>query len=156
MSALTDLAKNPSFDVMQYLDNKNKEILEQGLPISTLTDDIAFEFDAIDSEIEKLKEYKNFIDKKIKELEANKVETSVRCANWFNNYGITKLEGVAVSSITLNKASEEVESIKKNFISILTKEQIEEHLINEGLARYEEEIVIKPAKSSTIRINKKR
>ena len=129
---------------------------KQDIQLEMKTDQLALEFQKMDDEIEKLKEYEKAIKEKIKALEANKLKTSIECAEYFESMGITKLDGVGVSSITLNKPIKEEVVIKKKFISILDKKGQEEFLIEQGMARYDEVEELKESKPSTLRINKKR
>ena len=129
---------------------------KQDVQLEMKTDQLALEFQKMDDEIEKLKEYEKAIKEKIKALEANKLKTSIECAEYFESMGITKLDGVCVSSITLNKPIKEETVIKKKFISILDKKGQEEFLIEQGMARYDEVEELKESKPSTLRINKKR
>jgi hypothetical protein len=130
---------------------------ESDLPVGAKTDQLALEFDKLEDEISKLKEYKKAIDSKIKELEENKTKTSTECAEYFIENGIDKLKGVAISSITLNKPKGATTTTKKVFKSIFkNKAEIEEYLVEQGMGRFEEEEIENEAKPSTLRINRKR
>jgi kynurenine formamidase len=130
---------------------------ESDLPVEAKTDQLAFEFNKLDDEISKLKEYKKAIESKIKECEANKVKTSSECAEYLIENGIDRLDGVAISSITLNKPKEATTTTKKVFKSIFkNKAEIEEYLVEQGMGRFEEVEIENEAKPSTLRINLKR
>ena len=148
-------------DVKAILNWKLEQLTNENLPVeSGIADYVHFGMSNIDSKIEQLKNYKKAIEKEINEIESFKATTSENISEWMYEQGIDKLNGLECSSITINKGCEQSEEIKsyKVFITELTKEQIEELVIENGFGYYEttEKVEIKPATKDKIRINSRR
>jgi uncharacterized protein YdcH (DUF465 family) len=136
-----------------YLDN----LFKQEIPLEAKTDQIAAEFDNLDYQIEKLEKYKKIATNKINELKKNKVKTSNECAKWFLECGVDKIEGIGVSSITINKATKPTSKKKKKFISLFSSiEDMQEYLVSQNMGRFEEYEETVESKPPTVRINKRR
>lgn len=119
--AVQDVSENSK----EYLTNEYKAILESNKPYQSKCDYIAYSLTSIDTkinlldeEIKQLQEYKN-------KLKSAKIIASEIGASVFKDYGITKIEGAGVSSITL---SNETTSSKLEVVSIHN----EDELINQG------------------------
>ena len=70
----------------------------------------------IDAKIKQLKAYKDEILKEVKNLETYKSTISEEIAEWIQGQGVDKLNGLEVSSITINKGS--YNGIKKDMVVI--------------------------------------
>ena len=144
----TKLEIMPKEEIPAILDAKIEEYKEKNLPVEQgLSDYIARSMQNIDSEIEKLKNYKKLIDERIKEFQVKKSEISEKIANYLeNNLGVDKLKGLEVSSITVKPESER--DVKK-FVLDASRDE----LIEKGLAHYE---ITKTINPKQIKINKRR
>ena len=144
----TKLEIMPKEEIPAILDAKIEEYKEKNLPVEQgLSDYIARSMQNIDSDIEKLKNYKKLIDERIKEFQVKKSEISEKIANYLeNNLGVDKLKGLEVSSITVKPESER--DVKK-FVLDASRDE----LIEKGLAHYE---ITKTINPKQIKINKRR
>lgn len=147
-------------DVKSVLNWKAQHYQNENLPAGLIADYIYKGIEEVDQKIENLKKYKTMIDDEIKDLETHKESIKIETAQWFNENGFDKLQGVEVSSITLTKeveAKEEKET-KKTFICDMSKDEINDFLVTQNLGKYKKEEVTKvtPKKESMIKINKKR
>lgn len=147
-------------DIKSVLNWKTTHYQNENLPVGLIADYIHKGIEEVDQKIENLKKYKTIIDDEIKDLETHKELIKIEAAQWFNENGFDKLQGVEVSSITITKEVEakEEKTVKKTFITDLSKEEINDFLVTQNLGKYEKEEVTKvtPKKESMIKINKKR
>ena len=147
-------------DIKNILNWKLIDYREKNIPIGVISDYIYKGIDEVDLKIEQLGNYKKMIDDEIKDLKMHKETIKIKAAEWFEENGIDKLEGIEVSSITLTKPSEAKEEEKevKTLICSLSKDEINDFLVTQDLAKYEKKIETKitPAKASMIKINKRR
>lgn len=156
-------------DIKETLDWKLKQLKDKNLPIEEgLADYIYLGMNGIDSDIEQLDNYMKVLKDKQAELKANKQATSEKVADWLLDAGLDKINGISVSSITINKATESKESSKERItFKILGSDKIYnnsdmsflvEDLIEEGtlirLVGFDK--VVSKATNNTIKINKKR
>ena len=134
-------------------------------------DRIAEVFVSIDVKIDYIKEQQKLLVSLKKQLELAKGYAKVEVSNSLTSLGVSKLEGLAISSITATKATDksvaklvilnESELFNRGFFKIeLDKEAIEKALLSadqrhevEDCADMTIELVHKPA---TIRINKRK
>jgi len=134
-------------------------------------DRVAEVFTSIDVKIDYIKEQQKLLASLKKQLEVAKNYAKVEVSNALISLGVTKLEGLAVSSITATKATDksvaklvildEDELLNRGFFKIeLDKEAIEKALLSadqrnevKDYADMTIELVHKPA---TIRINKRK
>ena len=134
-------------------------------------DRVAEVFTSIDVKIDYIKEQQKLLAGLKKQLEQAKTYAKVEVSNSLISLGVTKLEGLAVSSITATKATDksvaklvildEDELLNRGFFKIeLDKEAIEKALLSadqrdevKDYADMTIELVHKPA---TIRINKRK
>ena len=134
-------------------------------------DRIAEVFISIDVKIDYIKEQQKLLASLKKQLEVAKNYAKIEVSNSLISLGVTKLEGLAVSSITVTKATDksvaklvildEDELLNRGFFKIeLDKEAIEKALLSadqrdevKDYADMAIELVHKPA---TIRINKRK
>jgi len=134
-------------------------------------DRIAEVFMSIDVKIDYIKEQQKLLASLKKQLELAKGYAKVEVSNALTSLGVTKVEGLAVSSITATKATDksvaklmilnEDELMNRGFFKVeLDKEAIEKALLSadqrhevEEYADMTIELVHKPA---TIRINKRK
>lgn len=134
-------------------------------------DRIAEVFVSIDVKIDYIKEQQKLLASLKKQLELAKGYAKIEVSNALTSLGVTKVEGLAVSSITATKATDksvakliilnEDELMNRGFFTVeLDKESIEKALLSadqrhevEEFADMTIELVHKPA---TIRINKRK
>jgi len=134
-------------------------------------DRVAEAFISLDVKIDYIKEQQRLLTSLKKQLELAKSFAKVEVSNALISLGVTKLEGLAVSSITATKATDksvaklmildEDELLNRGFFRVeLDREAIEKALLSadqrgevEQFADMKIELVHKPA---TIRINKRK
>ena len=150
-----------SQDTKETLNWKLEQLTNNNLPVEQgMADYIYFGVSNIDAKIKQLKAYKDEILKEIKNLEAYKSTVSEEIAEWIQEQGIDKLNGLEVSSITINKGSEEKEETSESvkFVLDVDNERMEKFLVENGLAHYEKVTTTKVtlATKDKIRINSKR
>ena len=134
-------------------------------------DRIAEAFVSIDAKIDYIKEQQRLLASLKKQLELAKSSAKVEVSNALASLGVTKIEGLAVSSITATKATDKsvakLEILNEDalfnagyFTVSLDKEAIEKALLSadqrhevEEFADMKIELVHKPA---TIRINRRK
>jgi hypothetical protein len=154
-----------------YLTNEFVDILESNKPYQSKCDYIGYSLLSIDEKINLLdEEMQNLKDYKQKLKVAKEVALSVG-AKVFQNYGITKIEGAGISSITVTNATEtsKLELTIKNaealieqgfYKKVLDENKILQSYINGDFKEFIEEYVdIKPViyiKPSKLRVNKRR
>lgn len=147
-------------DVKNILTWKLAQYQEQNIPVGVISDYMAKGLDEVDLKVEQLKNYKKLIDQEIKDLESHKEVVKVKAAEWLQENGIDRLEGVEISSITLTKPSEakEEKKIEKTLVCTMSKNEINDFLVTQDLAKYDKKEVTKitAAKPAMIKINKKR
>ena len=150
----------PDSNVKAILYSKLKHYQEQNLPIEILTDYIGKGLQQIDDEIQQLKNYKKMIDEKIKDLQNQTFNVKVQGAEFLRENGLDKLEGIEVSSITINSSTPSSEEViqEKTFITDLTQKEINDFLVTQNLGRYETKDAIKVTNEipETLKVNKKR
>lgn len=150
-----------SQDTKETLNWKLEQLTNNNLPVEQgMADYIYFGISNIDAKIKQLKAYKDEILKEIKNLEAYKSTVSEEIAEWIQGQGVDRLEGLEVSSITINKGSEEKEETSESvkFVLDVDNERMEKFLVENGLAHYEKVTTTKVtlATKDKIRINSKR
>ena len=134
-------------------------------------DRIAEVFLSLDAKIDYIKEQQRLLASLKKQLEHAKSTAKVEVSNALTSFGVTKLEGLAISSITATKATDksvakleildEDELLNRGFFKVeVDKEAVEKALLSadqrhevEQFADMTIELVHKPA---TIRINKRK
>ena len=153
--------------ISDALDWKLQQIQNSDLPMEQgLADYIALGVGNIEEKINELKNYKKMIDSEIRQLNDHKSTVSVECAKWIQSQGLDKLNGVAVSSVTITKGTAE-KKIKKANLTHYTYNGFHYDGYKELLKKLEKDEVvifqygkdieeIKPATEDKIRINKKR
>lgn len=150
-----------SQDTKETLNWKLEQLTNNNLPVEQgMADYIYFGVSNIDAKIKQLKAYKDEILKEVKNLEEYKSTVSEDIAEWIQNQGIDKLNGLECSSITINKGSEEKEETSESvkFVLDVDNERMEKFLVENGLAHYEKVTTTKVtlATKDKIRINTKR
>lgn len=134
-------------------------------------DRVAEAFVSLDVKIDYIKEQQKILASLKKQLELAKSSAKIEVSNAFLSLGVTKIEGLSISSITATKATDksvaklvildENELFNRGFFTVeLDKEAIEKALLSadqrhevEQFADMKIELVHKPA---TIRINKRK
>ena len=150
-----------SQDTKETLNWKLEQLTNNNLPIEQgMADYIYFGVSNIDAKIKQLKAYKDEILKEVKNLETYKSSVSEEIAEWIQSQGIDKLNGLEVSSITINKGSEEIEETIETvkFVLDVDNDRMEKYLVENSLAHYEKIATTKVtlASKDKIRINSKR
>lgn len=150
-----------SQDTKETLNWKLEQLTNNNLPIEQgMADYIYFGVSNIDAKIKQLKAYKDEILKEVKNLEAYKSTVSEEIAEWIQGQGVDRLEGLEVSSITINQGSEEKEETSESvkFVLDVDNDKMEKFLVENGLAHYEKITTTKVtlATKDKIRINTKR
>jgi len=134
-------------------------------------DRVAEAFISLDAKIDYIKEQQKILANLKKQLELAKSTAKVEVSNALISLGVTKIEGLAISSITATKATDksvakleilnEDELLNRGFFKVdIDKEAVEKALLSadqrhevEQFADMKIELVHKPA---TIRINKRK
>lgn len=148
-----------------------KNILESNLSSFTKSDVIADAFISIDVKIDYIKEQQKLLANLKKQLELAKTYAKEEVSNALLSFGVTKLEGLKVSSITVTKASENTvaklqvlnrdELLKLGYFKVvLDEEAVEEALLSADrrpeVEEYADMKIETVSKKSTIRINKRK
>lgn len=129
-----------SSDVLETLNWKmnllieKKELVQEGL-----TDYVGFAIDDIDAEVKHAENIKRMITQKIKDLKEQKKMILEGSAKFMQQSGIDKMVGTCFSSITLTE--EKAATTKEVFTLLATKKEVEEYLLDAGLAGMKEEEV---------------
>ena len=150
-----------SQDTKETLNWKLEQLTNNNLPVEQgMADYIYFGVSNIDAKIKQLKDYKDEILKEVKNLEEYKSTVSEEIAEWIQEQGIDKLNGLECSSITINKGSEKKEETSESvkFVLDIDNDRMEKFLVENGLAHYEKVTTTKVtlATKDKIRINTKR
>ena len=136
-------------------------------------DTIAEAFVSIDAKIDYIKDQQRLLASLKKQLELAKSSAKVEVSNALTSFGVTKLEGLAISSITVSQATDksvakleildEDELLNRGFFKVeVDREAVEKALLSADertrtevidYADMKIELVHKPA---TIRINKRK
>ncbi|MFW3346458.1 hypothetical protein ACN9K5_09760 [Aliarcobacter butzleri] len=154
-----------------YLTNEFVDILESNKPYQSKCDYIGYSLLSIDEKINLIdEEMQNLKDYKQKLKVAKEVALSVG-AKVFQNYGITKIEGARISSITVTNATEttKLELTVKNeealieqgfYKKVLDESKVLQSYVNGDFKEFIEEYVdVKPVihiRPSKLRVNKRR
>lgn len=155
--------------VKDTLDYKVKDFESRGVPVeSGLADYISFGVSNIDTDLEKLSNYKKMIESQIKQLKEHKSKVQEECAEWLNNIGIKKLNGIACSSVTITKGKEattektevETEIFTMDGFQYTSLKDLTDKLVEVGIGVYalEKETTIKEVEATKdkVKINSKR
>lgn len=150
-----------SQDTKETLNWKLEQLTNNNLPVEQgMADYIYFGVSNIDAKIKQLKAYKDEILKEVKNLKTYKSTVSKEIAEWIQEQGIDKLNGLECSSITINNGNKETEEniITKKFITHLTQDEIYNVINEQGLGHWvvNQEVKVSLATKDTIRINSKR
>ena len=150
--------------VVSILENNN-------IPYFTKTDRIANAMNGIDVRIDYIKEQSKLLQHMKKQLELSRIKAKEQIAKALENFGVNKLEGVQVSSITITPASQSSKTqlkiidkdalIKGGFFTVVVDEKavVEAHYSADQrheVEAYVETIIETKEKPSSIRINKRR
>ena len=148
-----------------------KNILESRLDSFTKSDVIADTFISIDAKIDYIKEQQKLLSNLKKQLESAKTYAKEEVSNNLLSFGVMKLEGLKVSSITVTKSSEttvaKLEVLNKDellklgyFKVVLDEEAIEQALLSADkrpeVEEYADLKIETISKRATIRINKRK
>ena len=142
-----------SLDVRSTLEWKMQTLNEAELDVQGgLADYIGLSLDEIETQKLNLKAVKAEVGLREKDLTAQSENIKAGAVEFMEQYGIEKLEGNIVSSVTVSKGKDA--TTKKKFVTELTKKQIEEMVIEAGFGFYEDVEV--PATESKVRVNKRK
>lgn len=148
-----------------------KDILESKLLPFSKSDVIAEAFISIDAKINYIKEQQTLLSNLKKQLELAKTYAKEEVSNALLSFGVTKLEGLKVSSITATKATNKsvakLEVLNKDellklgyFKVILDEEAVKQALLSADKRPEVEEFadikIETVSKKATIRINKRK
>lgn len=148
-----------------------KDILESKLSPFSKSDVIAEAFISIDAKINYIKEQQTLLSNLKKQLELAKTYAKEEVSNALLSFGVTKLEGLKVSSITATKATNKsvakLEVLNKDellklgyFKVILDEEAVKQALLSADKRPEVEEFadikIETVSKKATIRINKRK
>ena len=140
-------------DVVNTLEYKMNSLQEQNLPLQEgLSDYIGLSLDEIEAQLLQLKAVKQEVSEREKSLKSHSKQIKEEGAKFLENYGIEKMEGNIVSSITITKGKPT--SIKQKFVTELSKKEIEELIITSGFGYYEDIEV--PETVDMLRVNKRK
>ena len=150
-----------SQDTKETLNWKLEQLTNNNLPVEQgMADYIYFGVSNIDSKIKQLKAYKDEILKEISSLEKYQDTVKEDIADWIQEQGIEKLNGIECSSITISKGKEEVEEIEETtkFILDVSEREMQDYLVASSYAHWEKVSITKVtlASKDKIRINSKR
>lgn len=161
-----ELAKRTSLEkvdttIKETLDWKLEQLKSKNLPVeSGLADYIAFGVENIDNDISQIDNYIKQLQAEKKAKATHKTKVLEEVAEWLQGQGLAKINGVIVSSITINKGLEatETKSTNKVFENYLSEEETHQLLIDtgNGCLRDVETIETTKATQDKIKINKKR
>lgn len=148
-----------------------KDILESKLSPFSKSDVIAETFISVDAKIDYIKEQQTLLSNLKKQLETAKTYAKEEVSNALLSFGVSKLEGLKVSSITAskptNKSVAKLEILNKDellklgyFKVVLDEEAVEEALLSADKRPEVEEFadmkIETVSKKATIRINKRK
>ncbi len=147
----TNLAKTSN--IMATLDWKLSAITEAGLPTDTaLSDYIALTVDEIKAEIAYLNEVKQVATERINARKSHLEDVLEGSAIFLENFGVDRMDGGIISSITITKAKPA--STKDKFVRDCTAKEMEATLLNTGLAHLE--TVDVPEIFAKVKINRRK
>jgi len=140
-------------DVLNTLEYKMNSLQEQDLPIQEgLSDYIGLSLDEIEAQLQQLKAVKQEVSEREKVLKSHSQQIKEDGAKFLDQYGIEKMEGNIISSITITKGKPETSKVK--FKLLVDKKASETYLVDGGLAVFESVEV--PATKDVIRVNKRK
>lgn len=142
-----------STDVLETINWKLQRVQDEGLPIQeSIADYIGLSLDEIEAQLSQLKAVKSEVTAREKALKEQITRIKTGAAEFLEKFGVDRLEGNIVSSVTLSRGK--AAAAKKKFTLLVPKAQSEQYLIDAGLAALEE-IETAPT-PDTIRINKRK
>lgn len=150
--------------IVSILENEN-------LSYFAKTDRIASAMMNIDTKIEYIKEQTRLLQHMKKQLELSRIKAKEQVAKALDSFGIDKLEGIQISSITIAPAAESSKTrvhilnedalIKAGFFTVVLDEKAVEEALYSADQRHEVEAYVDTSvetkeKPATIRINKRK
>ena len=114
--AIQDVTNNSK----QWLEDEFKAVLESNKPYQSKCDYIGYSIASIDNKVSLLDDEIKYLQEYEKRLKSAKDITLSVGANVFEQYGITKIEGGGISSITLTKAT----STSKHQLNIINEQAL--------------------------------
>jgi len=140
-------------DIIGTLEWKIKVLTDSELPVQEgLADYIGLSIEEIEMQERQLKELKSQLAEREKELKEQKQNILQDGAKFFEQYGIDSMDGIIVSSITIQKGKES--TTKKKFVTNLTTKEKEALIYDAGLGHYEDVEV--EATKSKLKVNKRK
>lgn len=146
-----------SDNVMDTIKWKLDSIKDKELPIeSGIADYIALGISNLDKQISQMDHVAKEIADRKAVLKAQKIKVLEGAAEFMNEFGADKLQGVFCSSVTVTKFKKAVESEKQVFRLTCTRDEMEKHLYDAGLAVYDTVPTFKEAVPSRAKVNKRK
>ena len=151
--AMKKTSLSTSLDIVDTLKWKMSALQESDNDVQTgIADYIGIAIGEIEGQEAQLKT----LEKEIKERKAyvagQKSNILINGVEFMEEYGISKLEGNLISSITITKTKEA--TTKKEFKLLCTKEEMQDFLIDKGLGMWVDKDV--PEVKSKLRVNKRK
>ena len=145
-------------NIPSVLDWKLEQIQEKNLPISALADYIVLGLNGFDDDIQKIDNYIEQLKATKEQLKQDRQKASAECAKYLRTNGIDKIEAGLedISSITIAKGKGCTTKTVEKFSCNLTPLEQKKYLVEQGLARFEYDVVEVEATEETIKINKKK
>jgi len=142
-----------STDPTETLRWKLERLQEDNLPVEAgLADYIALAVDNLEAKAAYLSEVEKQIKEEKKRIKEQEAAIKTAAAEFIKKFGADRLEGAIVSSVTVTKPKEA--TTKRKLKLLQPKKAIDEFLVAEGLAEWEE-VEVPPAPAS-VRINRRK
>jgi len=148
-------------DVISTLNWKMEEIENDNLPIDTgVADYIAFSVENLDSQLKQILNVEKELKDRKKQIKQQIESIKIDGAKFLEDMGVSKLNGVYCSSVSVVKAKEEVikEEAKEEMVYLVDEDVVKELLMSMGYAETREIITEKVTKGqpAKLRINKRK
>lgn len=132
---------------------KMERLQSENLPVEAgLADYIALAIDNIEAKAKYLSEVEKQIRAEKKRLKEQETDIKAAAAEFMEKFGTDRLEGAIVSSVTVTPPK--AASVKRKLKLLQPKAAIDEYLVAEGLAEWEE--VETPPTPASVRINRRK
>ncbi len=140
-------------DIIGTLEWKIKVLTDSELPVQEgLADYIGLSIEEIEMQERQLKELKAQLSAREKELKEQKQNILQDGAKFFEQYGIDRMDGNMVSSVTITKGKDA--TTKQKFVTNLTSKEKEALIYDAGFGHYEDVEV--EALKPRLKINKRK
>ena len=161
MEILSPTRLETNRDISGELNFKLQKISEKNLPVAaTLADYIALGVKNLEDKIRYADEAIKIYQTEKKHIKEQIERVKIEGAKFLIDNGIDRLDGVACSSVTVTKAKPEKinKTEKKEFVPLISEDEIEELLLSLGKAEMRSVVVekISQATPAKLRINYKK